>query len=154
MSAATARSLSAIGVEDLLKLSRPELNELYTNSPIGPIPVGDTIGTAIIIPGSLVGRLAAPFIRLFAWQGKVFYPAQEELLNKVSIFGLKFIRAKVYLGESWLAKGQKAIIIDYSRTSLMARSIRDEIRQVAPGLYLGKAFWGQIHVLDFCLRTN
>lgn len=150
--ATTTKSLTVKTAQDLLSLSQAELDELYRNSPVGEIPTGDTIGTAIVMPRGF-GKIATPLIRLLAWQGKVFNPAQGDLKNKVSPFGVKSIRAKVYIGESWKVKGEKAIVIDYSKTSFVAQKIRDEIRQVAPGLYLGKVFWGRKHFLDFCLSV-
>ena len=154
MAASTTKSLTAAKVQDLLNMSQEELDELYLNSPLGEIPVGDMRGTAIVMPRSSLGRIATSLIRLLVWQGKVFNPAQGDLKNKVSPFGYKSIKAKVYVGDSWKVKGQQAIVIDYSKTSFVAQKIRDEIRQVAPGLYLGKVFWGRKHFLDFSLSLE
>lgn len=147
------KSLTVAKAQDLLSLSQEELDELYRNSPVGQIPTGDTRGTAIVMPRGF-GKLATPLIRLLAWQGKVFNPVEGDLKNKISPFGFKSIRAKVYIGESWKVKGGQAIVIDYSKTSFLAQKIRDEIRQVAPGLYLGKVFWGRKHILDFSLSLE
>ena len=153
MTANVATSRTVASAQDLLSLSQAELDELYEKSPVGEIPTGDTRGTAIVKP-TWFGKLAAPLARLLFWQGKVFNPAQGDLKNKVSPFGVKSIRAKVYVGESWKVKGQQAIIIDYSDTSFVAKKIRDEIRQIGPGLYLGKVFWGRTHILDFSLSLD
>jgi len=32
--------------------------------------------------------------------------------------------------------------------------IRDEIREVEPGVYLGKVWWGKTRVLDFALTQS
>lgn len=32
-------------------------------------------------------------------------------------------------------------MLDYSETSFFAHWIRDEIRQIGPGFYLGKVYW-------------
>jgi len=35
------------------------------------------------------------------------------------------------------------VLLDYSRPSLVAHDwVRDEIREIAPGVYLGLVFWG------------
>jgi hypothetical protein len=34
-------------------------------------------------------------------------------------------------------------VLDYSQTSIVAQWIRDEIREVSPGLYLGLVYWGK-----------
>jgi hypothetical protein len=35
---------------------------------------------------------------------------------------------------------------------LIARWIRDEIRLIGPGLYLGKAYWSKQRLIDFALQ--
>ena len=75
------------------------------------------------------------------------------LVNKITPFSLTFIVAKVYRGNSWM-DGRPTIVIDYSKTSFFARLIRDEIREVEPGVYLGKVWWRKRRVLDFALATG
>jgi hypothetical protein len=65
--------------------------------------------------------------------------------------GLKAIIAKVYKGTSWF-DGNECIVLDYSETSLLAHYIRDEIRQVGGGVYLGIVFWGKTKLIDFALK--
>ncbi len=136
-------------------MSREQLDEIYQNASAGAIPSGDTRGTAIVA-GSFFARCYARFARLFAWQGKVFdlFPPNREngiLINKISPLSLTFIVAKVYRDASWM-DGRETIVIDYSKTSFFARKIRDEIREVEPGIYLGKVWWGRTRILDFALR--
>jgi len=139
-----------------LTKSREELDAIYEQAPPGALPTGDTRGTAIVA-GSGFARVLARVARLLAWQGKVFDIFADDarsgvLVNKITPFGLGLIVAKVYRGTSWM-DGRETIIIDYSRTSLLARMVRDEIREVEPGLYLGKVWWGRRRVLDFALST-
>ena len=94
---------------------------------------------------------AAKLLHLFAWKGKVFDPDNAELLNEVGPFGWKWVRAKVYKDESWL-DGEQSIVLDYSGTSLVAHWVRDEIRLVAPGTYLGIVYWERTKILDFALE--
>jgi hypothetical protein len=58
---------------------------------------------------------------------------------------------QVYRGPSWL-DGKDCIVLDYSETSLLAQWIRDEIRQIEPGLYLGKVYWNKKRLIDFALK--
>ena len=128
-------------VPQLLKLTQAELDALFTSSPAGDIPKGEATGTAIVAPGTTFSPTIAEFISTFAWQGKVFDAEKGVLRNKILPFGLNAIIAKVYKGESWL-DGKECIVLDYSETSLVAHWIRDEIRLIGPGLYLGKVYWG------------
>jgi hypothetical protein len=80
----------------------------------------------------------------------VFDPVQGTLRNKISPFGIAAIAARVYKGESFL-DGEECIVLDYSRTSSSARWVRDEIREVGPGVYLGIAYLRKVKVVHFCL---
>ena len=144
-------------VEGWLGMTREQLDDIYRNAEPGDIPVGDTRGTAILA-GSIFAKAVAALARLFAWQGKIFdifCPNGDAgvLVNKILPLGLTFIVAKVYRGDSWL-DGKETIIIDYSKTSFFARVIRDEIREVEPGVYLGKVWWGKTRILDFALTQS
>ncbi len=141
-------------VEKWLAMDRDKLDEIYMNAAAGAIPSGDTRGTAIVA-GTLFARWYARFARLFGWQGKVFdlFPPDQQngiLINKITAFSLTFIVAKVYKDASWM-DGKETIVIDYSKTSFFAKNIRDEIREVEPGVYLGKVWWGRMRILDFAL---
>lgn len=139
-----------------LEMPREQLDELYRGAKAGSVPTGDTFGTAIVA-GAGLAKLYAGIARFFFWQGKVFDifcpPDTGILVNKVTPLGLTFVVAKVYKGTSWM-DGKETIVIDYSRSSFFARKIRDEIREVEPGLYLGKVWWGKRRVLDFALELG
>ena len=141
----------ALGVPQLLAMTQSELDDLFTKSPAGPIPDGPAKGTAIIAPGTVFSDEIAEVINFFAWQGKTFDAKRGVLTNKVSILGFNAIIAEVYTGESWLDK-KECIVLDYSKTSLVAHWIRDEIREIEPKFYLGKVYWGQKRLIDFCLE--
>jgi hypothetical protein len=141
----------AITVPDLLKMSQAQLDELFTTSPPGEIPDGEAKGTAIIAPGTTYTDEIAEFINHFAWQGKNFDAKKGALRNRILPFGFNAIIAKVYKGPSWL-DGKECIVLDYSETSLLAHWIRDEIREIAPGLYLGKVYWGKKRLIDFAVE--
>jgi hypothetical protein len=126
----------------LLKKPSEELDALFTASLPGPIPEGEATGTAIAGAGKLTSHVLAWFVRWFLWQGKVFDPQAGGLRNRITPFGFLAIKAEVYVGPSWF-DGRDCIVIDYSRTSFLARFVRDEIRQIAPGLYLGQVYFGQ-----------
>jgi hypothetical protein len=141
----------AYDVPQLLKMSQAQLDELFTNSSTGEIPDGEADGTAIVAPGTTYTKEIASFINHFAWQGKVFDAKKGVLKNRITAFGLNAIIAKVYKAPSWLDK-KECIVLDYSETSLVAQWIRDEIRQIGPGFYLGKVYWSKKRLIDFALK--
>jgi hypothetical protein len=135
---------------DLPRMSQQELDALFSRSPAGPTPSGVADGVAIVAPGT---PIAPGLVRLLhlAWQGKVFYPEQADLLNRVGPFGLLIARARVYREDSWI-DDKPAIVLDYSVSSLPFRAVRDEIREVAPGLYLGVVYWVGRKTINFSLQ--
>ncbi|NLD71024.1 MAG: hypothetical protein GX644_19725, partial [Limnobacter sp.] len=136
--------------ETLMKMSQKELDELFVASPAGDIPDGDARGTAIVAPGTRISDEVAGIVERFAWQGKTFDAKAGALKNRVLAFGVEAIVAKVYKAPSWL-DGNECIVLDYSETSIVAKWIRDEIRLIGPGFYLGKVYWGKKRLIDFCL---
>jgi hypothetical protein len=141
----------ALDVQDLLDMPESQLEELFRQSPPGEIPDGEAEGTVLVRPGSDLSDTAAKLVHLVAWQGKVFDRERGELLNKILPFGLEAVRAKVYKDESWF-DGKETIVLDYSKTSVVAQWIRDEIREIAPRLYLGLVFWERDKILHFALK--
>ena len=117
---------------DLLALSAPQLDGLYRQSGPGPVPAGKVTGRALY-PDARFPRARSNAARI-AWQGKVFRPESSTAVNR--FFGVRAIQGKVYSGASWL-DGGPSMILDYEGTSRIYGNYRDEIRQVAPGLYLG-----------------
>ena len=141
----------AYDVPQLLAMTQAQLDDLFRESPPGDIPNGSAQGTAIIAPGTRYSESIADIINHFGWQGKVFDAEKGVLKNKVLAFGFEAIIARVYKDKSWL-DGLECIVLDYSETSLVAHWVRDEIRLIGPGFYLGKVYWGKQRLIDFCLR--
>lgn len=140
-------------VQSLLKMSQAQLDDLFTRSAAGPIPDGPARGTAIIAPGTVFSPEIAEAINVFAWQGKTFDAAHGVLRNRISVLSLNAIVAEVYKGPSWLDQ-KECIILDYSKTSTVAQWVRDEIRQIGTGIYLGKVYWSNKRLIDFALEFN
>lgn len=138
-------------VPQWLKMSQEELDTLFKQHEAGPIPDGEAKGTAIIAPGQSFSDEIAAMVSIFAWQGKVFDAEHGFLRNNILPFGLKAIVAKVYKAPS-LLDGKECIVLDYSDTSLIASHIRDEIRMIEPGVYLGKVYWDKNRLIDFALE--
>ncbi len=140
----------------LLKTPTVHLDALFQNSPAGEVPRGRGAGTVIVAPGSAVAIPAARILGALVWRGKVFRPDRHDLKNRISPLGIPAIRAQVDMGDSWL-DARPCVVLDYSKSSKVAGWIRDEIREVAPGLYLGlvwgvgRIFGGRKLILRFAL---
>jgi len=51
-------------------------------------------------------------------------------------------------GANWL-DNKDCIVLDYSETSLVARWIRDEIRMIGAGFYVGRVYWEKTPLIHF-----
>ena len=91
-------------------------------------------------------------------------------LQKISVDGRDawlLFPAKLYCGQSLIDSRRESIIIDYAFTDeipgyrekpdfLAGRNglkVRDEIRMVRPGLYLGRAYMDRVFMLNFILES-
>jgi hypothetical protein len=135
----------------LLAMNQQQLDDLFGSSPAGDIPSGEAQGTAIIATGTVFSAEIAELISLFGWKGKTFDAVHGTLRNRISAFGIDAIVAEVYKGNSWF-DGKECIVLDYSKTSIVAERIRDEIRQIGPGMYLGVVFWEKKRTINFALQ--
>ena len=86
-------------------------------------------------------------MHLLAWQGKVFDPDAASCATRSCRSACTRSAPRSTRDASWF-DGQDAIVLDYSKTSLVAHWIRDEIRLVAPGIYLGIVFWERDRMLS------
>lgn len=135
----------------LLGAADEELDRLFRSSPPGEIPRGPMDGTSVLAPGTPLNATVAALARSLAWRGKVFDPGGRTVENLVSPFAVMAIKATVAPGTSWV-DGRDCTVIDYSKTSLVARGVRDEIRLVATDLYLGVVWLWRRRVGWFLLR--
>ena len=134
----------------LITMTKPELARLFSSGRAGAVPDGRGRGTVLLGTGGLAAQVAARLSYALAWRGKVVSARTARLLNILTPLQVEAIAAMIYKQDSWY-DGAPCIVLDYSKTSFVARRIRDEIREIAPGIYLGIVFWGHRHVLDFAL---
>ena len=121
---------------DLARMSPAELEAIYARSGPGAIPRGRVRGLALVRPGTKLGPMLSQSARV-AWQGKIFEADGSSSINR--FFGVKAVRANVGYGPSW-RDGNSSLVLDYGQTSKIYKNYRDELREVAPGIYLGLMF--------------
>ena len=136
---------------ELLTLSQDELDTLFQAGSAETIPTGEANGTAIVAPGTKFSSEISSIVNIFAWQGKTFDALHGTLTNRISAFGVNAIVAQVYKGDS-LFDGKQCIVLDYSKTSIVAKHVRDEIREISPNLYLGLVYWDTKRTIHFALE--
>jgi hypothetical protein len=117
-------------------MSPAQLDALYRAAAPGPQPRGRVRGVPIVSPGRALGPAMSKAARV-VWQGKVFRDDGTTAVNR--FFGVRAVAGNLSYAPSWL-DGRPSLVLDYQGTSLVYGRYRDEIRQVAPGLYLGVMF--------------
>jgi hypothetical protein len=135
---------------DLVLSKRSTLIERFESGTVQQIPTGRARGTVLLGTGGLLAQLAAAVSFLLLWRGKVIAPSGSRLKNLLSPLRIPGISAAVYQAPSW-HDNEECIVLDYSSTSFVAKKVRDEIREIAPGIFMGPVFLGKRHVLDFAL---
>lgn len=152
--AAPDGSLVESGIDEatLLALTNTELDDVFRRAPAGDIPDGNMRGTVLAWPGTVLARPLAVLVYLVAWQGKVVSRERLMLRNKITPLRLRLIAARLSHATSWV-DGRECVLLDYSRTSLVAHMVRDEIRLVSPDLYLGVVWLWRWRAGWFTLRS-
>ncbi len=152
---ATARAweeTTALNLTELRRMSFTELDALYRAgkrpSALSDLD-GDAIGAMLAWRTPATGPLAWILrsfgaSKAFPWEGKTFKSETSELgsgINRVRLLGKRrWFPFKTRFEPSFL-DGQPSFRLDYSGTANppFIRSIVDEVREVAPRLYVGPA---------------
>ena len=137
-------------VGDLVGSTRSELATRFGAGTVGAVPHGRGRGTVLLGTGGVLARCAAAAAYAVAWRGKVVNAPAGRLKNLITPLAVPAVAAAVYPAPSW-HDGNPCIVLDYSRTSLVAHWVRDEIREVAGRTYLGQVFVRGHKLLHFTL---
>lgn len=122
-----------LDVASLRRMDEAQLQALYGQGTVAGLPAGRVKGTVLPAPGTRRNAAMSAGARL-VWQGKVVDPSGTIAVNR--FFGVPAVKGRLYQGQSWL-DGGPSLILDYTGTSRVYANNRDEIRLIAPGLYLG-----------------
>lgn len=122
-----------LSVSSLLSMDEAQLLAVYQQGSVAGLPTGKLKGTVLPAPGSRRNAAMSTGGRL-VWQGKVVDSSGTIAVNR--FFGISTVKGRLYQGTSWY-DGQSSLILDYAGTSRVYAHMRDEIRLVGPGLYLG-----------------
>jgi hypothetical protein len=141
------------GLDDLLRADAETLRRLYVGArtPAVADMTGDLRGrmlALVAIPGWLFwwARLLAR-TRLFPWRGKSFRADGPDAtrgtgINRVFTDGIRWFEFATFVAPS-RAGDFGALQLDYDNPGnpFFIRAIKDEVREVKPGLFLGQAYF-------------
>jgi hypothetical protein len=144
-------SMTPTRLDELLGLSASSLSDLYADARVPRLDrvSGALEGRMLAWPG--VRGAPARFLRAFAassrfpWRGKSFAPrggSGGEGINRVFVDRLRLFRFETYIARS-RAGDFDALQLDYDlpENPWFIRRIKDEMRELRPGLWLGQAYW-------------
>lgn len=137
-------------LDALLDLDVEALQALYRGGRVPKIEdvSGDLRGRMLASPHlhPRIAKLTRAFAgtAIFPWRGKSFRPLSDgrgEGINRVFTDTRHWFRFETYIGKS-RAGDFDALHLDYDRPGnpFFIRAIKDEIREIGPGLYLGQAY--------------
>jgi hypothetical protein len=137
-------------LDELLALPADRLAALYAGAAVPRLDrvAGDLRGRMLAWPSLPRGPVAGLLRRWaasgrFPWRGKSFTPGDDkgEGINRVFLDRFRLYRFETFIGRSRAGEFD-ALQLDYDRADnpFFIRPIRDEIRELSPGLYLGQAW--------------
>ncbi len=118
--------------DQLASMSWCELENIYRKLKTPGRPPKGYLKGEVIYPQQQLSSGLREGVTNFVWRGKHF--CDGSMINQ--FIRQRRVRAEVYVGESWL-DGEPSLIMDYQHTSSRWwRDVRDEMREVCPGVYL------------------
>jgi hypothetical protein len=125
-------------LHQLKKLSECELTQQFEQAPSpNMVPAGYAKGRVLLMTNAKFPRLKARLAGSF-WKGKHFdADGTGEFINQ--FVGFQALRSKAELGTSQ-HDGKPCIVIEYPPDTPLFGNNRDELREIAPGLYLARLY--------------
>jgi hypothetical protein len=120
---------------NLRKMSECELTRLFEDASPGEMPAGYARGHVLRMTDAKLPRLQARLAGVI-WKGKHF-EADGEFINQFP--GFKALSGKCELGVSW-HDGKPCYVTEYPPGTPLFGNTWDELREVAPGLYLARLY--------------
>jgi hypothetical protein len=120
---------------DLKRLNRSQIEAMYAGAEPGAQPVGFARGEFLFLTETSLPRLKKGLIGAI-WKGKHF-SEDGGFINQFA--GFRAVRSQVATGPSHI-DGRPSLILEYPEKTPYFGNMRDEVREVAPGVYLSMLF--------------
>ena len=141
-----------LNLTDLRQMSFEELDQLYRSAP-KPVSIadldGDAVGAMLAWRAPRTGPLASLLQTFgnstaFPWEGKTFHSKGSDAgggINRINLLGKRRWFPFATRFDASFLDGKPTFVLDYSGPGNppFIRDIVDEVREVAPRLYMGPA---------------
>lgn len=122
-------------LQQLRQLSEPQLEQLFGQACAAPVPVGFSRGQVLVLTGRPFPKAGAWAAGL-VWKGKHF-DEDGRFINQW--LGFRALQSHAVEGPSWY-DGRPCLVLEYPPGTPLFANMRDEAREIAPGLYLARAY--------------
>ena len=122
-------------LERLQKMSPDELADLFERADIGTPPVGKADGKLLFLTDRRP-KMKIAFVNA-VWRGKDLED-DGYFVNRFA-GNVRVLDSYYVIGPSYV-DGRPAVVMEYPVGTPLFERMRDEMREVAPGLYMGPAF--------------
>jgi len=119
----------------LAQMDSDALDALFRQGTASAAPVGYARGRTLLVVDANNPRRRAKLNNV-VWKGKLFLP-DGRIINQWAVG--RAVEATVRIDPSWL-DGQPCIHVDYPTDAPIFGNTRDELREIAPGLFLGRFY--------------
>lgn len=133
---ASGQDRPCLTMDDLRHMSLCQLEALFRSAEVGTPPVGNGRGRLVCSTDPRHPRLTV-LCSNAVWKGKVVEP-DGHLTNRW-LGGIRAIDTHYTIGPSWV-DGRPAVVVEYAPGTPLFANSRDELREVAPGLYIGPLY--------------
>ena len=123
-------------LEDLRGLSGEQLHELFTRAEIGRPLLGVARGRLLYLTDPKFPRLKVRLANM-VWRGKAVQ--EDGYFTNRWIGNVNWIDSHWAIGPSWV-DGRPAVVMEYAPGTPLFEPMHDEIREIAPGLYMGPVY--------------
>lgn len=120
---------------DLARLDADQLDALFAMGSASKWPVGFVRGRILLRVDGKMPRVRAGLQGL-AWKGKVF---QDDGTFINQWVGFRAIASRIEIGPSWRDERPR-LVLTYSPGTPIFGNDRDELREIAPGMWLGRIY--------------
>ena len=145
------RHVPQLSLDDLLALEPAALERLYAQARVPALNAlrgdlrGRMLAVTVVPPGWSAAARVWAGSDAFPWRGKSFAPLGDDEGRGINrVFS---DRVRLFAFETSIARSRAgdfdAFQLDYDlpENPFFIRRIKDEIRELSPGLYLGQAYW-------------
>jgi hypothetical protein len=125
-----------ISASQLGKMCPAELDQVFAAGRVELPPVGPACGRVLLVSSARLPRLRAQLMSS-VWKGKLFFP--DGSFTNLWVGGVQAVPSCVTIAPSWF-DARPCIVLEYPPGSPVFANTRDEIREIAPGLFLGQFY--------------